>query len=461
MKAVKTAVFNFALLAVVFLTVNNQATGKQLAAARTSAQAAGQAAAPRPVVGPTEFITPNGLKIIHNRVEGNEVIAIRVYFKGGVRNFSASDAGIETLALEAAQSGTKRFSKGEINRELARMGTVIDSSGGYDFSVVAMRCVKQHFERSWELFSEIILNPLFEEQEVALLKDQLVNALRQENDVAESVVALESNKLLFRSHPYANSPTGTLETVAHLTASDLMKYHASLLETSRMLLVAVGNISAEEVRRKAEVSFGKIPKGSYKESQMPGFTAAGKPELKITDRPVATTYIRGTFAAPPLDHPDYAAMTIAINILQQLFFQEVRVKRNLSYGADATLLAQGANSGFISVTTAKPNEALRVMLDQVDFLTRQTILPEGLKPIVGGFLTTYYMKLETNDAQVGRLAEYELLGGGWQRALGWIDQVGKVTPEDVQRVSKTYLRNFHFAVVGTTSQIDKDLFTSK
>jgi len=452
MKAVKTAVFHFALLAVFFITANNQATAKQAAA---------QATAPRPATGPSEFITPNGLKIIHNRVEGNEVIAVRVYFRGGVRNFDAKDAGIETLTLEAAQSGTKRFSKGEINRELARMGTVIDSSAGYDFSVVAMRCVKQHFERSWELFSEIVLHPLFEAQEVALLKDQLVNALRQENDVAESVVALESNRMLFRSHPYANSPTGTLESVAHLTPEDLKKYHASLLETSRMLVVSAGNISAEEIRRKAETSFGSIQKGTYKESQLPSFSAAGKPELKVTDRSVATTYIRGTFAAPPLESPDYAAMTIAINILQQLFFQEVRVKRNLSYGADATLLAQGANSGFISVTTAKPNEALRVMLDQIEFLQRQTILAEGLKPIVGGFLTTYYMKLETNDAQVGRLAEYELLGGGWKRALGWIDQVNKVTPDDVQRVSKTYLRNFHFAVVGTSSQIDKDLFVSK
>src|SRR4030095_1874495 len=116
------------------------------------------------------------------------------------------------------------------------------------------------------------------------------------------------------------SPTGTLESVSHLTPEDLKKYHGSLLETSRMLLVSAGNISAEEIRRKAETSFGSIQKGSYTESQLPGFAAAGKPQLKVTDRSVATTYIRGTFAAPPLESPDYAAMTIAINILQQLFF---------------------------------------------------------------------------------------------------------------------------------------------
>jgi zinc protease len=448
MKAVRAAVFHFAFL--IFISTV------------TLAQSHAAAQAPAPVqTGPTEFTTSNGLKVIHHRVEGNEVIAVRLYFRGGVRNFGPQNAGIETLMLEVAQNGSKGFSKGVINRELAKMGTVIESSGGYDFSVLAMRCVRQHFGRSWEIFSDIVLNPLFEPQEVDLFKDQLVNALRQENDLADYVVALESNRLLFRSHPYSNSPTGTIESVTSLTAEKVRQYYSDHFQASRMLLVAGGNITLDDLKRKAETSFGKIPRGNYQEDVLPAFVKSDKPELRITDRQVATTYIRGVFVAPPLNHPDYPAMTIAINILQQLFFQEVRVKRNLSYGADATLLSQGANSGFISVTTAKPNETLRVMLDQIEFLERQVILPEGLKPIVGGFLTTYYTKLETNDAQIARFAEYELLGGGWKRALGWIDEVRKVTPEDVQRVSRTYLRNFRFAVVGSASQIDKTLFTSR
>ena len=81
--------------------------------------------------------------------------------------------------------------------------------------------------------------------------------------------------------------------------------------------------------------------------------------------------------------------------------------------------------------------------------------------IVGGFLTQYYQKLETNDAQAARLAEYELLGGGWRRLQSWIDEVNKVTPEDIQRVTRKYLKNFHFAAIGNPSQFDRDLFSSR
>jgi zinc protease len=408
-----------------------------------------------------DLVAANGLKTIHRRITGNEVVAVQVYFRGGARNISEKDAGVESLLFEVASEGTKNFSKSEINRELARMGTVIDADTEYDFSVIMMRCVRRNFDRSWQLLADMILNPSCDEKEVALIKDQIISALRQQNDSPETSVALLSNKLLYASHPYFNSPIGTVESVRSLTAADVRAHHAKLLQTSRMLVVVVGNVAPEEVKSKVEGAFGKLPRGDYKPEAPPVFAKAATTDFQIVERPVATNYIRGSFAAPPLESPDYAAFSITINILQQLFFQEVRVKRNLTYGADATLLSNGANSAFISVTTPKPNEAISVMFDQIDFMQRQVIREEGLKAIISGFLTNYYTKLETNDAQAAKLAEYELLGGGWRRDQTWIDEVNRVTPEDVNRVSKKFLKNFHFAVMGDKRQFDRDLFMSR
>src|SRR5262245_29166934 len=426
------------------------------------AQSAAPARASAAVNGSTtDFVTANGLKAIHRRITGNEVVAVQVYFRGGARNVGEKNAGVESLLFETASEGTKNFSKSEINRELARMGTIIDGDSGYDFSVMAMRCVRQNFDRSWQLLADMILNPICDEKEVALAKDQIISALRQQDDSPESSVTLLSNKLLYASHPYFNSPEGTVESVRSLTSADVRAHHAKLLQTSRMLVVVVGNVTADEIKSKVEASFGKLPRGDYKLDAPPAFAKASTIDFQIVERPVATNYIRGTFAAPPLESPDYAPFSIAMNILQQLFFQEVRVKRNLTYGADATLNSNGANSAFISVTTPKPNEAMRVMFDQVDFMQKQIIREEGLKAIISGFLTNYYTKLETNDAQAFKLAEYELLGGGWRRDQTWIAEVNRVTPEDVNRVSKKYLKNFHFAAIGDKRQFDRDLFMSK
>lgn len=422
------------------------------------AQAAAPAKAPDST---TDFTLANGLKTIHRQVTGNEVVAVQIYFRGGTRNITEKNAGIETLMFEVATQGTKNLSKSQINRELSRMGTVIDSASGYDFSVIAMRCVRKNFDRSWELLTDIILNPLFDDKEVALVKDQILNGLRQQNDNPETSVAILSNKLLFTGHSYINSPDGTVESVSALTSADLKAHHAKILGAGRMVAVVVGNVTLPEIKQKIEASFNKLAKGDYKNETAQSFVKASMPEFQVINRPVATNYIRATFAAPPLDHPDYPAFSVVVDILSQLFFQEVRVKRNLSYGADATVLSNRANSGFLSVTTPKPNETIRVMFDQIDFMQRQTIREEGLSSIVSGFLTKYYTKLETNDAQAARLAEYELLGGDWHRLVTWIDEVNKVKPEDLRRVSRTYLKNFHFAVAGEPNQFDRDLFLSR
>lgn len=408
-----------------------------------------------------DFTSANGLKTIHRQVKGNEVIAVRIYFKGGARNITEKNAGVEPVLLEVAQQGTRNFPKGVLNRELARTGTVVEAAGALDYSIVAMRCVRQNFDRSWQLLTDIVLNPLFEDKELALVKEQFLSALRQENDDPDSTVASASDKLLYRAHPYINRPSGTLESISALTANDLKTYHARMLETSRMPIVFVGDVPFSDLKAKVETSFGRLPKGNYQPVPLPEFKSSSMPELQIINRGVPTNYVRATFAAPPLEHPDYPAMAVLINILQQLFFQEVRVKRNLSYGADANLLVLGSNAGNLTVTTQKPNETVRVMFEQIDFLQRQIIREEPLGNIVSGFLTQFYTKLETNDAQAARLGEYELLGGGWRNSLAWLDEVRKVKPEDINRVAKTYLRNFHFAVMGNPAYFDKELFQSR
>src|SRR5499426_2525754 len=236
----------------------------------------------------TEFVTANGLKTIHRRVTGNDVVAAQIYFRGGASNVTEKNAGVETLLFEVASEGTKNFSKSEINRELARMGTVIDGDSGYDYSIMEMRCVRQNFDRSWQLLADMILNPACDEKEVALVKEQIINALRQQNDSPESSVALLSNKLLYASHPYFNPPDGTLESVSSLTAADLKAHHARLLQSSRMLVVMVGNVAPEEVKSTVETSFGKLPRGDYKPESQPVFAKASTIDFQVIERPVAT-----------------------------------------------------------------------------------------------------------------------------------------------------------------------------
>ena len=424
-----------------------------------------QTAAPAPIVTPVDktydFTTANGLKVIHRRVTANDVVSARVYFRGGSRNITEKNAGVETLMWEVAQLGTKNYTKSQINREKDRLGTVLSTGASYDFSVIASLCVRQHFDRTWKLLTDIALNPIFNESEVTLEKEKILNGLKQEGDDPENYVSSVSDQMLYASHPYKNRPFGTLATIGKLASADLKAYHATQLMTSRMLVIIVGNIPEEEVKRRIEESFGKLPKGDYKPEPAPTFTGTDQPKFQLIDRGVPTNYIRATFAAPSIGSPDYAAMMVAQSILNQQFYYEVRVKRNLSYAPNIDLLTQATNTGFISVSTPKPNEAIKVMFDQIDVVQKNLLRAEVLPEFISGFLTTYYRNLETNDSQAARLGEYELIAGNWRKSLTWLEEVAKVNPEDLNRVANKYLRNFHFAVAGRAKDFDQNLFLSK
>jgi zinc protease len=98
------------------------------------------------------------------------------------------------------------------------------------------------------------------------------------------------------------------------------------------------------------------------------------------------------------------------------------------------------------------------MLDEIARLQQQPISQDELRATVQQFLTRYYLGEETNAAQAGELAQYELIGGGWRNSFNVIDQLRSVTPEDVQRVSLKYMRNIQFIVLGNPSTIDRAIF---
>jgi len=232
------------------------------------------------------------------------------------------------------------------------------------------------------------------------------------------------------------------------------------MQTSRLLLVIVGDLDPAMIKTRVAATFGKLPRGNYQPEPVQQLSFAA-PTVEITQRALPTNYIQGVFAAPPPTADDIYALKIAASILNQLVYQEVRVERNLSYAPEAFLSSQGANIGGISVTAVDANQAVRVMLEQISFLQRRMLLPEVIRDMVAGYLTNYYLRQETNAAQAAELAQYELIGGGWRNSISMLERLRAVTPEDVQRVSQKYMRNLRFVVLGNPASVDKTIFTSQ
>lgn len=400
-----------------------------------------------------------GIPVIYKPVLGNEVVAVRLYLDGGSANLTPETAGIERFLAAAAVRGTEKYSRDEFAALSAATGTAMGADPNPDYTMFALQAVSAHWDTAWDLFTQAVLHPTFPADEVELVRAQIVNQLKARVDNPDAYLPVLANDVMYRGHPYALDPAGTVEAIEGIQVADLQRWHGERLTKENLLLVVVGNVPRTDLEAKIAASFGALPATGGAAGTIPPLAPAG-PAVEVTQRDLPTNYVRGEFSTPHPGDPDYAAIRVAIDILSDRLNEEVRTKRNLSYAVFAALSQRRANYGLIYVTAVEPDTTLEVMLHEIERLKTEPITAERLAENVNVFLTLYWLGQETNMGQAATLGTFEVVGDGWANAAEFVRRVQAVTPADIQRVAETYLKGIRFAIIGNPDGIDRALFTS-
>ena len=400
-----------------------------------------------------QSFTVNGLKVIFKQNTSNDIISSNLYYKGGVTNLTETKAGLEALTLVVSTKASNNYPKDKLNAALESMNTVINTNSNFDFSRSSLLCVKQNFVKSWEIFSDIVVNPSFTEEDLVLEREKLINNVKQVDDNPDAFLRKLVNNEFYVDHPYSIEVNGTENTLSSFTAGDLKEYHSKLMNTSRLLLVVVGNTSKSELESMVKNSFGSLPTGNYTASVLPGIEIS-EPSIKIVNRELPTTYIQGTYSAPARGTKDGYTMLIANSILRDRVWEEVRTKRSLSYAPSTRYVNNFSNYGAIYVTAVDPDTTIKVMINELERLKNEPISDKELSNKVRQFITFYYMGNETNQAQANALAFYELAGIGYDKVNEFLTNVNKVNSKDIQDVAQKYMKNLQFVLIGNPETLE-------
>lgn len=392
-----------------------------------------------------------GVKTLVKRRPGSQTVAVGLFFAGGAGATEPAQAGIEALTLATAVEASRWFPREALRRETARLGANLNYVVTYDYSALTLAIPRRTFEQGWTLFADVVRRPRFAAEDAALVRDRLTAALLDDADDPDAVLQQTQAKAVYDGHPYAAAPKGTPETLARLEVGDLRAHYARLLAARRLLLVVVGDLDPGLVAKRAAALFAGLPSGAPP-PPVPALFWTNS-DVTLTTRALPTDYVQGVYAAPALTAPDFPALRLAAAVLRDRVFEEVRVKRNLSYAPTAFLTAQGANLGGVYVSAVDADQAVAVMLDEIKRLRTELVEPDELRATAAQFLTTYYLAEETNGSQVATLALYELVGGGWRQAFAALDRLQAVTPEQVRAAARKYMVNLRFAVVGDEARV--------
>ncbi|MEO5942078.1 MAG: pitrilysin family protein, partial [Ferruginibacter sp.] len=331
---------------------------------------------------------------------------------------------------------------------------------GMDYATVSLDCIKSDLDVAWPLYVAAIKTPQFDDKEFARIKQDAVNSLRAQASQPDYAIYKLAKENAFKGRDYEKSPEGTEKSLVPITASEAKAYYNSIFTRSRMAIVIVGEIEKDEIIKMVSTLLSGIPQGKpfilKKEMYSPKQNT-----FKEEKSDLATNYIQGITSAPEPGTADYNAFSLAMRIFYDRNFLEVRSKNGLSY-APATWFDGGASpSANISVSTTEPDKYIAVTNGLIDKIKKDGFREDELRDMKTTYLTSFFYKQETNDAQAGSLVANEVLHNNWKRSLTLNDDIKNVTVKDLGNVFNKYIGNITWAYRGNPAKVNAQLYTGK
>lgn len=388
----------------------------------------------------------------------NHVVYAKIYIRGGITALRDNQSpAIEDLTLDVPiASGPLGTDRAAHQREMERTAIGISASTERDYSVLNLRCVNEMFPRAWEIFTGIVLRPQYDQLEFRNAKDQMLSLIRNRSINPESYATYLADSVFFAGHPYGRFAQES--DLANITVDLLQAHQRELFVKSRIFLVVVGNVDSMQLRSMISSTLGKLPTGSYRQAIIPAPRNARIQQFLVRkpygNQRAVTNYIVARYLAPGVNDSLYYPFMRLTSFLSGSLFREVRVQRNLSYAPEADARFSDVSYGEITISTTLPDSAWRVAKGEVvDFFRNYIIGEESIKSGLAGWITSYYMREQTNESQASKLGEAYLYTGDWRRAFGLVDGISSVTPTQMNRAALRYLRNMTIVIVGDPSSV--------
>lgn len=388
----------------------------------------------------------DGIKVIF-RPTIKESVSVRIFFKGGVENYQMPKAGIERVSLTGLfQCGTKNYSADNYKDSCDKYHILTGVRWDYDFGNVSLLTVSKYFDIGWNLFSEAVLNPVFNSNEVERLKSRIIASLKSSQSSPESYLETMEVNSIFPNTPYATNPSGTEESIASLTPKDIQAYYHSIFNKDQMFIVIAGNLTKDEIVQKVHSSFANIPSIPFKEER---YTPPvwKENDIKTEKRNLAINYIAGIMNAPQIYSNDYLPFRMALAALSGAMFANIRSKLSLSYDPGTKYVLQKMPYCVMSLSTTQPQKAMNAMVEQVNFIKNNRLSNSYLEMIKNNFIVTKYLGEEASVDITANLGLAEILGG-WENEDKLPDLLEGVTTKQIQEAFDRYANGIRWVYLG-------------
>lgn len=408
----------------------------------------------------------NGMRVVVVSHHEQPAISLRLLIEAGAAHDPVEKPGVAAMTAGLLDQGTTTMKAQEIASAIESVGGGIGVGAGNDLTFVNAIALENDFDLVMSLVSDIVRNATFAQEELDRVRPQLLSSMQVSYDDADYLADVVFDRLVYGFHPYGKPSAGTPQSAAAITRDDLVTFHRTHYVPSNAILAIVGDITAEEAFAGAEKVFGAWTPAA---SPAQAFTEAPQPTKRVVvvDKPGSVqTEIRVGHLGVSRNHPDYMALNLAIRILggegANRLYGVLRSDRGLTYSASADMEALKDTGAFVAETdtrTEATGESLRLIVDEFWRLQREQVGSRELQSAQDYMAGSFPLTIETPAAIAMQVLNQLFYGLDLAELESFRERVYAVTPDDIQRVARDYLRpdRLSIVLVGDADQFEAQL----
>ncbi|UCG79164.1 MAG: insulinase family protein [Nitrospirota bacterium] len=405
-------------------------------------------------------VMDNGLIVLHSQRTNLPMVVVNLLIKASPLDVDAKKAGLADLTAGMLSEGTGRRTAEQISEEVEFIGAAIGADADDDYTTISMSVLKKDIDKGFDVFTDVLLNPVFPSKELENMQGRIVGSIRQSEEDPQYIAGVEFGKAVFGEHPYGRPVSGSVESVTVISRSDLVGFHRKYYAPNNSILSVVGDISSDELMDIMKKYFSGWTRRDIPMRPTYEVSVIDSPKIIKIDRELTQANIVLGHIGIERKDPDYHAVSVMNFILggggfSSRLMQRVRDELGLAYDVHSFFMS-AKQKGYFQAGVQTKNEAankvIREILVQIERMISEDVSKEELDGAKAYLTGSFPRRLDTMSKLSGLLAQVEFYGLGMSYEKDYIAGINKVTIEDVRRVANKYLYPDRYVLVVVADQ---------
>lgn len=399
----------------------------------------------------------NGLRILTVPMKNSEAVTIQVLVGVGSKNETKKINGISHFLEHLFFKGTKnRPNPGDLDREIDKIGADHNALTSHEATIYWIKSAAKDFDIILDIISDIVLNPLFKEEEIEKERGVILQEISMYEDMPQRKVVDDLLWLSYGDQPVGRPLPGTKKTVMAIKRRDILKYQNKNYSAQNTIVVVSGGIDKKEAEIKIKKAFNYLRPGSAASAEKTKVPQKS-PRIKIINKKTDQSHLVAGF--PVFDMFD--ERRYALNILSAILggntssrlFMEIRQKLGLAYYVGSWNWLQ-KDTGMLGIRAGVSHDNLEKTIAKISEIlanlkkngVSKTEL-ENAKSFIRGQTA---LSFETSDQVADFYGEQELFYKKIMQPEDILGKIEKVSQNDILRLTKSVLspEKLNMAVIG-------------